>query len=101
MTAPSDDFPRVRSTYDAVADDYATTYGDELDHNPLHRGIFDCFATLVTSSGLEGAVGDVGCGPGHVAAYLAGRGVPVVGVDLSPAMVEVARRRHPGLDFRV
>jgi ubiquinone/menaquinone biosynthesis C-methylase UbiE len=25
----------------------------------------------------------------------------VVGVDLSPGMIEVARRDHPGLDFRV
>jgi SAM-dependent methyltransferase len=55
----------------------------------------------VASSRLDGPVGDVGCGPGHVAAHLAARGLPVVGIDLSPAMIEVARRRQPGLDLRV
>ena len=37
-----------------------------------------------------GLVGDLGCGPGHVAAYLADRGVRVVGVDLSPGMLAQA-----------
>ncbi|MEV7008385.1 class I SAM-dependent methyltransferase [Streptosporangium sp. NPDC051022] len=41
------------------------------------------------------------CGPGHVAAHLHALGVPVFGVDLSPRMVEVARRRYPDLRFRV
>jgi len=101
VSSTDDDFPRVRTSYDALANDYAAAYGDELAHNPLHRGIVDCFATLVASSRLHGPVGDVGCGPGHVAAHLAARDLPVVGIDLSPAMIEVARRRHPGLDFRV
>jgi SAM-dependent methyltransferase len=44
---------------------------------------------------------DVGCGPGRVTGYLAELGVDVSGIDLSPRMVEVARREHPGLTFRV
>src|SRR5262245_8143894 len=95
------DHPRVRASYDAVADEYAARYGDELDHNPLHRGIIDCFVTLVSASGLDGPVGDVGCGPGHVAAYLAQRGLPAVGIDLSPRMIDVGRLRYPELDLRV
>lgn len=47
-----------------------------------------------------GPVGDVGCGPGQVAAHLAGLGLTVEGVDLSPGMVAQARRLHPGLTFR-
>jgi SAM-dependent methyltransferase len=46
-------------------------------------------------------VGDVGCGPEHVAGYLARLGVHPVGVDISPGMIEVARERHPDLEFRV
>ena len=34
-------------------------------------------------------IGDIGCGPGHVASYLANRGARVVGLDLSPAMCSV------------
>ena len=33
---------------------------------------------------------DVGSGPGHVAAYLSGRGARVVAADLSPAMCALA-----------
>src|SRR5215471_18658413 len=48
----------------------------------------------------RGRVADVGCGPGHVARYLAERGVDALGIDLSPAMVCCARRLNPGLEFR-
>lgn len=34
-------------------------------------------------------------------AYLAGLGVDTFGVDLSPAMIDLARRAHPELDFSV
>jgi SAM-dependent methyltransferase len=37
---------------------------------------------------------------GHIARYLRDRGVEVCGVDLSPAMVERARRLTPRIDFR-
>jgi len=40
---------------------------------------------------------DIGCGTGHQAAALAGTGVEVVGVDSDAAMLEVARREHPGI----
>ena len=46
------------------------------------------------------AVLDAGCGTGRVAIELARRGIDVVGVDLDPAMLEVARRKAPELDWR-
>jgi SAM-dependent methyltransferase len=48
-----------------------------------------------------GPVLDVGCGPGTVTAHLAGLGVDVSGVDLSPRMIAHARRLHPALRFTV
>jgi ubiquinone/menaquinone biosynthesis C-methylase UbiE len=44
---------------------------------------------------------DVCCGPGYVAAEAAARGLSAVGVDIAPAMVDVARGRVPGAEFRV
>jgi SAM-dependent methyltransferase len=70
----------VRRSYDLVAARYAAELGDELAGKPLDRALLDVVAELA-----DGPVLDVGCGPGHVAAYLADR-VPVVGVDLSPQM---------------
>ena len=43
---------------------------------------------------------DVASGPGHVAAACAARGATVVGVDVAAEMVAIARRLHPGIDFR-
>lgn len=48
---------------------------------------------------LRGArVLDAGCGTGAMAAELARRGAQVVGVDISPRLIDIARRRlHPAL----
>ena len=44
---------------------------------------------------------DVGCGPGHLTDRLRTlTGNPVVGTDISPAMIDQARDRFPGLTFR-
>jgi SAM-dependent methyltransferase len=45
----------------------------------------------------KGHVVELGAGPGHVAAYLAERGVDVSALDLSSAMVDEAKRLFPGL----
>jgi ubiquinone/menaquinone biosynthesis C-methylase UbiE len=44
---------------------------------------------------------DVATGPGYAAAAAADLGASVVGVDMAPAMVELARRLHPAVEFRV
>lgn len=38
---------------------------------------------------------DLGCGTGNVALRLARRGVHVIGVDLSPEMLDIARQKTP------
>jgi SAM-dependent methyltransferase len=86
-----------QTSYDRVADEYVRRIFDELAHKPLDRQLLDRFAASVRE---VGPVCDLGCGPGHVARYLHERGVQVCGVDLSPAMVEQARRLTPGVEFR-
>jgi SAM-dependent methyltransferase len=86
-----------QTSYDLVADEYVRRISGELQHKPLDRQLLDRFAARVRDFG---PVCDMGCGPGHVARYLQDRGVEVCGVDLSPAMVERARRLTPGVEFR-
>ena len=52
---------------------------------------------------LTGArVLDAGCGAGQMAIELAARGAEVVAVDISPSLIEVARKRTPeGLAHRI
>jgi SAM-dependent methyltransferase len=96
------DLDVVRESYDRVADSYVdmvqtTGIGDVRTH-PWHRAALDVFADAV--HGL-GPVLDVGCGPGTVTAYLAECGLDVSGVDLSPRMIEHARRLYPHCRFEV
>lgn len=86
----------VRRSYDRVAAAYAAHLFDELAGKPLDRALLDCFAEQARG---RGPVADVGCGPGQVARYLAERGVPVQGIDLSAEMVASARRLSPGIPF--
>jgi SAM-dependent methyltransferase len=87
----------LRSSYDAVADEYTSRIAAELEQKPFDRLLLDQFAERVRDLGW---VADVGCGPGHVARYLQDRGARVVGLDLSPRMVECARRLHPTIEFQ-
>ena len=90
----------TRAGYDAVAAAYAEAMSDELRRKPLDRALLTAFAEQVREPGRDDArVWDVGCGPGHVTAFLAGLGLRAAGVDLSDAMVAEARRRHPDLEF--
>jgi SAM-dependent methyltransferase len=93
----------TRAAYDTVAANYATHLADALDANPFDRAVLALYADLVhgAASGDAPRVFEIGCGPGRITAHLAGLGLDMLGIDLSPAMIEQARRRHPDLDFRV
>lgn len=86
---------RVRACYDVVAGNYASRFKNELDEKPFDRKKLDRFAASV-----EGRVLDLGCGCGHIGAYLASRGADVFGVDLSSGQIEQGRRLFPGLELR-
>ena len=82
---------------------------EQAAHDRVARGYHEFFEqvtgrmidALLAAAGVgAGArVLDVACGPGTAAAGAAARGAAVVGVDLSPAMVALARTLHPALEF--
>jgi ubiquinone/menaquinone biosynthesis C-methylase UbiE len=96
MTPDNND---IREAYDAVADAYAQRFADELSHKPLDRALLGMFVEQLPSR--NGLIADIGCGPGHVARYIKSLGFRAMGVDLSPAMVENARRSDPSIEFEV
>src|SRR6218665_2939055 len=85
----------VEAAYDAVADQYSAAFADELDHKPLDRALLTAFVELIGT----GTVCDVGCGPGHVTRFLGDRHADIVGLDLSSAMIGIAREKAPELVF--
>ncbi|MFD4207028.1 class I SAM-dependent DNA methyltransferase [Micromonospora tulbaghiae] len=90
----------TRTSYDTVAPSYADLLRDALANEPFQRGILALFAELVRARG-SGPVADVGCGPGRITRHLHDLGLSAFGIDLSPAMIDLARRDHPGLRFEV
>jgi hypothetical protein len=86
----------IRQSYDRLAAKYADALWTELDGKPLDRWLLQRFAGLAA-----GPILDVGCGPGHIAAFLGAQGISVTGLDLSPEMVALARERVPEARFVV
>jgi SAM-dependent methyltransferase len=78
----------VRRSYDSVAERYAEEIGAELQGKPLDRALL----RIMADTAGPHPVADIGCGPGHVTAYLTGLGACAFGLDLSPRMCAIAHR---------
>jgi SAM-dependent methyltransferase len=95
--AMNDPINSIRESYDRLAEEYTRRISDELQHKPLDRELLDRFAKQTKG---RGEICDMGCGPGHVARYLRQTGASVFGLDLSPRMLEQARKLNPDIPFR-
>jgi SAM-dependent methyltransferase len=84
----------TRTSYDRVAEAYAEHFREEMAGMPVELSVLGLFASLV-----DGPVLDVGCGTGLATAELVKLGVDVSGSDLSPGMLEVARKHLPSVRF--
>ena len=90
----------TRSSYDADASGYVEKVRGLLGERPYLRASLALFAESVHGTGGV-PVADVGCGPGYVTGHLHELGVDAFGIDISPEMIAIARRDHPGLRFEV
>jgi ubiquinone/menaquinone biosynthesis C-methylase UbiE len=91
----------ARAFYDASAERYVQFTGTEISsatEGPVDQSLLVAFIELIKLRGIT-HVADVGCGPGRVAAFMAERGLDPVGVDVSPVMLEIARKAHPHIHF--
>jgi SAM-dependent methyltransferase len=100
VTSASARLAATTEAYDAVAARYADFVRDELDHLPLDRSVLAAFAEYVHAAGAR-PVADLGCGPGRIVAHLRDHGLDAFGIDLSSALVGLARAAYPGLRFDV
>ncbi|MFE1249179.1 class I SAM-dependent DNA methyltransferase [Streptomyces sp. NPDC058735] len=93
----------TQASYDAIAEAYSAEHPDSLAGRPLEEALLTAFVRLAGTAGAESGppVADLGSGPGYVTARLHALGLPVFGIDVSPRMVALARRAHPGLRFDV
>ncbi|WP_203337672.1 class I SAM-dependent methyltransferase [Nocardioides limicola] len=82
--------------YDELASAYDEAFPVAYT-SAVERHAVAIFADAVLASGLTGTVLDIGCGTGHVAHDLSKRGIDVVGVDPSEAMLALAAKRYPDI----
>src|SRR5688500_8757730 len=88
---------KIVKTYNATAESYAATRIDELSKKHLDRLILNEFARLNKD---HGTCADFGCGPGQTTKFLFDAGVKdIVGIDISPGMVNVAQGIFPYIKF--
>jgi SAM-dependent methyltransferase len=78
-------------TYDAVAEQYHERHSDRS----IVQGYFDRFLALLDGD----RVLDVGCGPGWETASFGERGYDAIGIDLTPAFLDIATDAAPTESF--
>jgi ubiquinone/menaquinone biosynthesis C-methylase UbiE len=83
----------TRQTRDAY-DQLAAVWSETTDEGPFNGFLERPALRSLVPSGLDGAaVLDAGCGSGAQARWLLDQGANVTGIDVSPRMIEEARRR--------
>lgn len=83
---------QVRNIYDQIA----KRYNQFIDIKP-HNAYYERPATLSLIPDPKGKdILDIACGPGKYAEILMEKGANMVGTDISPRMVEIARARNEG-----
>lgn len=84
-----------------IFDKHARLYQQKYSHLTMYDETYDRFCELLTKKGAR--VLDAACGPGNVARYLLERrpDFELVGVDLAPRMIELAREAAPRARFAV
>jgi SAM-dependent methyltransferase len=88
---------QIIECYDKTAKNYAAKFGDELNHKHLDKILLSAFALENRSNGK---LVDLGCGPGQTTKYLSDVGITdLVGVDISPKMIAVAKDINPAIHF--
>ena len=83
--------------YNKTAKKYADKFIDELSKKHLDRILLKSFANENLN---KGQLIDLGCGPGQTTKYLFDCGLTeLIGIDISPEMVAVAKNSNPSLKF--
>jgi cyclopropane fatty-acyl-phospholipid synthase-like methyltransferase len=91
---PSPDNAKVRDGYDQVAERYEA----ERKQQEVHPRLTELLARIRPGSRVLG----VGCGAGiPISSHVANKGHRVIGVDISPRQIELARTNVPDGEFMV
>ncbi|MDA3615977.1 class I SAM-dependent DNA methyltransferase [Polluticaenibacter yanchengensis] len=76
-------------------------YEEKFMHLDIYNHTYDTFLRLLPPD--NASVLDIGCGPGNISRYLynAKPGLKISGMDMSPNMIELAKKNIPAGSFSV
>ncbi|WP_405605869.1 class I SAM-dependent methyltransferase [Polaribacter sp. Asnod1-A03] len=79
----------------------ASNYQDKFMKMDLYNDTFDTFCELIEHENSE--ILEIASGPGNVTKYLLSKkpDLKILGIDLAPNMVELAKENNPNADFKV
>lgn len=85
----------------AVFDKYAQQYQDKFMDLSQYHDTFDLFCAAIGKTNAE--VLEIGCGPGNITRYLLNKrpNLKILGTDLAPNMIELAKINNPGAEFKI
>jgi len=85
----------------AVYDDFYADIYDHLVFSSL-KNDYEVGEIINNTTPSEASIiADIGCGTGHQAGSLADKHLKVIGVDISPSMIEVAKKNAPNVEFKL
>lgn len=92
-----DKYKETFETWNKVAD----LYQDKFMNLDLYNETYDFICNSVTEKNAK--ILDVGCGPGNISKYLLSRrsDYDVLGIDVAPNMIELAKRNNPTANFEL
>jgi SAM-dependent methyltransferase len=86
---------------ESVYDDFYSSIYDYLVFNSVKNDFEIGSIINTTNPDTTSVIVDIGCGTGHHVAKLAETDLNVLGIDISPSMINHAKENYPGLNFRV
>jgi SAM-dependent methyltransferase len=86
---------------DEVYDDFYANIYDYLVFNNIKNSYEIGEIINKTSADETSVILDIGCGTGHHVDLLSQQNLKVVGIDISPSMIQKAKENFPGKDFSV
>ena len=90
----------IKSGSDIYDDFYANIY-DYLVFNNLKDDYEVGYIINSTSPSSQSKILDIGCGTGHHVSSLGSKGLDVLGIDISPSMIDKAKTNFPDYKFNV
>ena len=84
-----------------VFDAWAEAYGEAFMDTSMYHAMFDRFCHAVGPRNAE--VLELACGPGNITHYLLKQrpGLRILGTDLAPQMLELAKANNPSASFQL